>query len=806
MYNNQPSTTGYKPASSASLRKYVQIVLARKWLVLLTCLAALGATFYSSRGAKPFYQAQVLMMRAEPAGNLNIASLDKYIETPFSESIQGHTELLNSSSSIAKIREKLEKEHNLEFTEWDIKGQFSLSSEDDYRSQTRNQRTSPIVRLTAKADTPMRAQALANTIAEVYIQTISEMKKADLTRGLTFLQEQMNSVNEKIEAVEETLSKVRQKDKAIFIPQVDSSSSQLSNDLSNNLKEMETELSKTEMDIDWTEAQLQSVRNSISQEEHVSSSSSFPPQVGQIQAKLVETQLQLDSMRENFTEKDPQVVSLQRQVDALKKRLDAELAEIRNNAPNSTYSLSELQNLMQQSVLLDVKLKGLEQKKALLEQNIATFQKEHPDLITEQMELTSLERQARVHEQTYMMLLEKYEEMSLLKQMEMSRLQILDKAKLPEVIPIPPQKNILLLLSLVLGLGLGVGIAFFLEYLDDSIKLKEDVEAYLALPIIGVIPKVKPFKIPNSALNGRGNLAASKSVVSNPKGNLSSSKALPSTAHNSKASNPAVLQKAKSGKRGNGKKRNPKHLKKLLSHILLFAEQKSPVITDYRTLATNIMNADVDTPIKTLLIASAAPNEGKTSIVTNLAISLAQMGQKVLLWDADLRRQRIHRIFQQGNSPGLTDFLVDENKSSEDYPLSEDYHLGEPFIRSTEVENLYIFPSGRYVSNPEMLLSSEKMKQLVKSLTSEYDIILFDSSPLLSAADAMTLATSVDRTLMVIRSGETKRQVALQGKELLENVNAEVLGVVLNGIDYSKQYGSYYHSYRSYYSGNEKEE
>jgi capsular exopolysaccharide synthesis family protein len=627
-----------------------------------------------------------------------------------------------------------------------------------------------------------------------------------LTRGLTFLQEQMNSVNEKIEAVEETLSKVSQKDKAIFIPQVDSSSSQLSSDLSNNLKELETELSKTEMDIDWTEAQLQSVRNSISQEEHVSYSS-FPPQVGQIQAKLVEMQLQLDSMRENFTEKDPQVVSLQRQVDALKKRLDAELAEIRNNAPNSIYPLSELQNLMQQSVLLDVKLKGLEQKKALLKQNIATFKKEHPDLVTEQMELTSLERQARVHEQTYVMLLEKYEEMSLLKQMEMSRLQILDEAKLPEVVPILPKKNILLLLSLVLGLGLGIGIAFFLEYLDDSIKLKEDVEEYLALPIIGVIPQVKPFKIPNSALNGRGNLAALKSVVSNPKGNLSSSRALASTAgHNSKASNPAVPQKVKSGKRGNGKKRNPKHLKKLLSHILLFAEQKSPVITDYRTLATNIINADVDTPIKTLLIASAAPNEGKTSIVTNLAISLAQMGQKVLLWDADLRRQRIHRIFQQNNSPGLTDFLVDENKSSEDYPLSEDYHLGEPFIRSTEVENLYIFPAGRYVSNPEMLLSSEKMKQLVKSLMAEYDIILFDSSPLLSAADAMTLATNVDRTLMVIRSGETKRQIALQGKELLENVNAEILGVVLNGIDYSKQYGSYYHSYRSYYSGDEKEE
>lgn len=793
--------TKYKPSSGASLKSYVRIVLARKWIVFFTCIAALSATFYSLRRTEPVYEAQVLMMRAESKGNPSLAFLNQYVQTPFSESIQGHKELLSCASSVVGIKEQLEREHNLEFTGGQIKGNFSLSSKEN----------SPIVRLTATAHTPERAQVLANTVAEIYIRKINEIKRADLTQGVAFLQAQMTSVNEKLTGVEETLNELRANDKIVFIPQANSSSTRLSSGPLNKLQELEIELSKTEIDIEWIEIQLQSVRNSISEEEHVSSDS-FPQSIEPIQSKLVEMQIQLDSMLENFTEEDPKVVSVQRQVDALKKRLDTELAKIRDNGHNSIYSLSELKSLMQQSVLLDARLKGLKLKEALLKQKIATFKKENPDLIKEQSELTSLQRQARVHEQTYMILLERHEEMSLLKQMEMSRLQIIDPAVLPTA-PISPKKKVLLLLSFVLGLGLGVGIAFFLEYLDDSIKLKEDVEEYLALPVIGAIPKIEPFEVPAEMLNGSTgskNILALESVKDNPDSNPSSRfLSTPIKAqHNGEESNAEVAL----GKRRKRKKGSQKQTKKLLSGILLFADKKSPVIPNYRTLAANIRYANVDAPIKTILITSPAPNEGKTSTSTNLAISLAQMGKRVLLLDADLRKRRIHRIFQQDSSPGLTDYLADENNSSQEQsnPFAHDNaRNGEPFIRPTEVDNLYIFPSGSHVSSPEMLLGSEKMKQLVKSLREEYDIVLFDSPPLLSAADAMMLANEVDSTLMVIKSGTTKRQIAFQAKELLENVDADILGVVLNDIDYSKQYGSYYYYYyyyRSYYYSEDEEE
>jgi Mrp family chromosome partitioning ATPase len=203
--------------------------------------------------------------------------------------------------------------------------------------------------------------------------------------------------------------------------------------------------------------------------------------------------------------------------------------------------------------------------------------------------------------------------------------------------------------------------------------------------------------------------------------------------------------------------------------------------------------------------------EGKTSTATNLAISMAQTGSKVLLMDTDLRRPRIHRIFQQDRSPGLAELLTDDLTPPPcPPPLSTKWRgAGGEVIRPTSIDNLYLLPCGAHISTPEGLLSSEKMKKLIELLSEQYDIIIFDSPPLVSSADAMILATQVDGTLMVIRSGETKRQIALQGKELLENVDAHIIGAVLNNIDYSRQYGSYYYYYyyyRSYYYSSDEDE
>ena len=736
MNTHEPFVTRYRRAPDTSLRYYIQPVLERKWIVLLTCFATLSVTFGAVKLVQPLYQAQVTLMQTESSSQSSLPFLDPYLqESSGSASIQGHMEILRSTASIGKIQEKLKQESQLEFTPGQIVAGFSLST----------QKGSPIIRLTATADTSERAQALANAMAAVYIQQLNEIQKSDLTQGMIFLKQQMASVNEKLTAVERTVNTLKTDEKVASRSQKPSLGTLASQGLLNQLQELELELAETQMDIEWTEAQLKSIQISIAEGERVLSST---PQVEQMQSKLFELQLQLASVRGKFTEKAPEVVSLTRQIETLQGQLDAELAKRQNNGLNnqSHYSLSELQKLKQQMLSLDLKLQSLRPKEVLLKQQRANFKKEHPSLVTEQIELTSLERQARVHEQTYLMLLEKYEEMSLAREMEMSRLQIIQEAQLP-VSPTGLSGKLLMPLSGMLGLGFGVGLAFLLQYLDDSIRRKEDVEKYLALPVMGSIPKMRSFKVPKRLLTET--------------------------------------------------ERKPrKQTQKLLNHILPFDESGSPawkgesgksaaVMAAYQKLAAQIEYLHERTAIKTILVTSTVPDEGKTTVSTNLALCLARSGKKVLLVDADLQGREIHRIFQQDGSPGLIDFFLEANDTQEGVPLVA------PFIRNAG-DNLSIFPAGTLVSSPERSSSSEKWAQLVKRLRDDYDVILFDSPPVLSA-EAVRLAIHMDGTLLIARSGRSKRQMTREAIELLENVQAKILGVVLNGSPASRYYGSSYY-------------
>jgi capsular exopolysaccharide synthesis family protein len=850
MMQNQYSETRYKQTStqrtkagtvpvgtSYSLRDYIRIVLARKWIVLFIFLASVGATFYYLKTATPVYQTHVLIMREEmeqlPASILELG--------PFApkESLKSHTALLKSSSSVAEIKDSLKDKYHLYVTVPQIIDHFSLAYDEN---------DSSIIKITATASIPEQAQALANVVSELYVQKVAEMKSANLDKGVSFLEQHVESLDNKLQKAEEALSKFKEKEGLLALPQTTgwhggtaptTTSGSISSGLLTKLGEMYSELSKTETDIEWISAQEKSVQTLIS-EKRKSSLSAFTtplsPQIDQIQSKLVDLRLQRDTLLEQFTEKDLQVATVQRQIDALQKRLEAEVETLLKKEGQTTLDpLSELQGLVQQSISLSVQKRGMEQKAVILKQKIDKFKEEHPELIAKQVELTRLERQARVFEQTYTTLLDKHEEMLLLKEMKTSGLRMLDQAELPQF-PISPKKNRTLIFGFMIGVVLGIGTAFFLEYIDDSIKLKEDVERHLGLPVIGTIPKISPFKVPLSAFSRRALPAEKGNGLSTEKGNglngldnpgntnssmsrfagsresgpipLENSELIEDAVEHEDESTPANLQLRRRSRHARGHR---KRIKRLLSSVILYADRKNPVIVRYRTLAANIKYANVDTPVQTLLVTSAAPMEGKTSTATNLAISMAQTGSKVLLMDTDLRRPRIHRIFQQDRSPGLAELLTDDLTPPPcPPPLSTKWRgAGGEVIRPTSIDNLYLLPCGAHISTPEGLLSSEKMKKLIELLSEQYDIIIFDSPPLVSSADAMILATQVDGTLMVIRSGETKRQIALQGKELLENVDAHIIGAVLNNIDYSRQYGSYYYYYyyyRSYYYSSDEDE
>lgn len=214
---------------------------------------------------------------------------------------------------------------------------------------------------------------------------------------------------------------------------------------------------------------------------------------------------------------------------------------------------------------------------------------------------------------------------------------------------------------------------------------------------------------------------------------------------------------------------------------------KSPAAEAYRTLRTNIQFSSFDYRVKIIVITSSGPSEGKTTTSCNLAIVTAEAGKRTILLDCDMRNPKIHKVFGLSNQEGISDVLVGETNFYE-------------AVQKSEIENLYVLPSGTRPPNPAELLSSDKMERFIESLKEIYDYIIIDTPPVIMVTDAQILSKYADGCLLVVASAEADKNAAIKAKELLEKVKAKILGVVLNKLD-TKRKGYYGYYYNYYYGG-----
>lgn len=217
-----------------------------------------------------------------------------------------------------------------------------------------------------------------------------------------------------------------------------------------------------------------------------------------------------------------------------------------------------------------------------------------------------------------------------------------------------------------------------------------------------------------------------------------------------------------------------------LRDLITISDPRSPASEAFRTLRTNLQFASLDRELRTLLVTSAGPEEGKSTTLANLAVTMAQAEKRVILVDCDLRRPALHDLFGLPNDAGLVNMMLD------------DAMLKDPPLQETGVDGLWLLASGPLPPRPPDLLGSRRMEQIIQALLEKADILLFDAPPVLAVTDASILATKVDGVLLVVSAGKSRREHVQTAKSQLEKVNAHIVGSVLTNVAMDRRFGYYY--------------
>jgi len=351
------------------------------------------------------------------------------------------------------------------------------------------------------------------------------------------------------------------------------------------------------------------------------------------------------------------------------------------------------------------------------------------------VEYNILKREAEALKTLYDGLMTKLKETAISASLRSSNIRVVDPAMIPST-PARPAKTRNVALAFLVGLVGGIGLALMREYLDNTVKTPDDVETLSRLPSLAVVPQF-------AGSNGNAKRAG-------------------------------LLQ----GFSSNG---HDKRIELVAQHL-----PKSQMSEAFRALRTSILLSQADHPPQVILVTSALPREGKTTAAANLAVTLAQLGDKTVLVDADLRKPGVGRLLNLagGKYAGLSSYLAGVSS------------LDLVSVPHPAIPNLVAIPTGPLPPNPADLLSSHKLVEAVAELRSKFKFIVIDSPPIMAATDAVILSVQADGVLLVVRSGETPKEAFTRTRDLLNSVKCRVLGVVLNAVDSSAP--DYYYSYRYY--------
>jgi len=355
--------------------------------------------------------------------------------------------------------------------------------------------------------------------------------------------------------------------------------------------------------------------------------------------------------------------------------------------------------------------------------------KEAIELSKIEVEYKPLQRASEQEEKMYGIIASRQKEIDITGPMKTNNVRVLERAIVPSI-PMKPRPVQNLLLGLMIGLGVGIGLAFGIEALDNTLKTQADVEQLLGTPVLGLVPVI-------------GGLAFGDDVA-----------------------------------------RVDDHLRE--RDLGVFLDPKSVAAECCRSIRTNILFMSPDRPLKTMVVTSPSPQEGKTTTAINLGVTMAEAGSRVLIVDTDMRRPRLHRSFGVPNQNGISTVIVGKAALEE-------------AVKRTDVPNLDVLPCGPVPPNPSELLHTERFGVVLAECAKLYDRIILDSPPTSAVTDPAVLGNLADGVVLVIKAGETTRDAAMHARRQLATAKARLFGVVVNAIDFSNPAYGYEYYYRNYY-------
>ncbi len=756
-------------AEGLHARELMRMLRKRKWLVLAVVAIITSLITIEIHRTPSTYQATAQIEVTKDIGTTSVSNKDFVVQSDDSDNINTKLVVLKSRPLLEDVVVNLKLDQNPNFTNAARKrsvaeaiadilhkatgGVFGAAPQEaaqptptlEERSEEESARLSPyvnrlkdtlnvstlkdtrVIEVSYNHSNPQLAAAIVNSVAQNFIDRSFERKTQRYNDTSEWLRRSTADLKAQVEKATQALADYT-KSRGIFATEGKESLT------TGKLSELHSQVMKAE-----TERMLkQSVYEEVKQGRVAQLPDSFSdPQTGKLQEEVGKLEVQASELSVKYGPENPRVAEVQQKIQTLKAQVKDTRGTLAEKL-KADYERAVRDELSLKNALAIAKSEAVEQNQNSIQYDI-------------------LKSQVDTATQLYTDFLNKTNQAKLAVAEQHNNLRMIEPAEVPSS-PIGPQRLRTILLGFLVSLALAMGLAFFLEYLDNTVKSVEDVHRIAGLPTLAVIPAISDSSARAMKLASRKQLAAKTGALERE----GTGALLP--ANNDTVNEPqrAIVKPAVPG-----------------DHV-------ASVMEAYRMLRTSVLLSTAGNPPKTILFTSSQPGDGKTTTSVNTAISLAQLGSSVLLIDADLRRPSVHRALRVDKSAGLSNFLSSGRVELDDV------------VQHSRIPKLDVITCGPIPPNPAELVASDRMRNLLEEAAARYEHVIIDSPPLMHVTDPVILSTMVDGVILVVQSGRSTRDIVRRARQELVNVGAKVFGVVLNNFDMKKEgYSSDYSYYRS---------